>query len=67
MSFYVSAIDSCAAFSDYKLYVRHQETEVWNPPVETYDNRRAPHWWNGVIERTRLPEVLMKPSAKNPK
>jgi hypothetical protein len=47
---------ACAAFSDYELHMRHQETELWNPPRETYDNRTAPHWWNGVIERTRLPE-----------
>jgi hypothetical protein len=51
----------------YELHVRHQQTEVRSPPRETSDHRTAPHWWNGRIERTRLPEDATKPPAENAK
>lgn len=55
-----------AAFSDYEVYLRHQETEVWASPRGSYNDRTAPHWWNGRIERTRLPEDTTKPPAEDP-
>jgi hypothetical protein len=53
---------ACAAFSDYELHVRHRDAEVWAPARGTPNDRQAPHWWYGYIERTRLPdEAAPKP------
>ncbi len=45
----------CAAFSDYGLYVRLDEVEVWSIPTAT-PSRTGPHWWHGQVERTKLRE-----------
>ncbi len=47
---------ACSAFSDYELHVRHRDAEVWGPARGAYNDGTAPHWWNGTVERTRLPE-----------
>jgi hypothetical protein len=47
---------ACAAFSDYDLHVRLDGSEVWAPGRGQANSRNAAHWWNGNIERTRLPE-----------
>ncbi|MHB8953040.1 MAG: hypothetical protein ACYC4U_08655 [Pirellulaceae bacterium] len=56
---------ACAAFSDYELHMRHQETEVWAAPRETYAIATAAHWWNGQIEPAPLREDTTKPPAEN--
>ena len=47
---------ACAAFSDYKLYARLDDTEVWVSPKGSSNFRADPHWWYGNVERTKLPE-----------
>jgi hypothetical protein len=46
---------ACAAFSDYQLHVQLGGTDVWATEKGSQSSRTGPHWWNGFVERTRLP------------